>query len=216
MTANSPQPRPGVLDIAPYIPGKSTAPGVAKVFKLSSNETPLGASENAIAAYRAVGEHLEDYPDGAALGVARGDRRGLRPRSGAHRLRRRFATTCSICWRAPISPTATRRSTPRTAFWSIRSPRWAPAPNRSSRRKRISPPTSTPCSQRVTQENQDRVPGQSEQSDRHLRAVRRGQAAAPRRCRQTCCWCSTPPTPNMSAATITNPASSWSPPPTTW
>jgi histidinol-phosphate aminotransferase len=66
MTANSPQPRSGVLDIAPYVPGKSSAPGVAKVFKLSSNETPLGASENAIAAYRAVGERLEDYPDGSA------------------------------------------------------------------------------------------------------------------------------------------------------
>ena len=46
---NRPQPRPGVLDIAPYVPGKSTAPGVAKVFKLSSNETPLGPSANAIA-----------------------------------------------------------------------------------------------------------------------------------------------------------------------
>jgi histidinol-phosphate aminotransferase len=67
MTANRPQPRPGVLDIAPYVPGKSTAPGVGKVFKLSSNETPLGPSSNAIAAYRAVGEHLEDYPDGSAL-----------------------------------------------------------------------------------------------------------------------------------------------------
>jgi histidinol-phosphate aminotransferase len=66
MTANRPQPRPGVLDIAPYVPGKSTAPGVAKVFKLSSNETPLGPSANAIAAYRATGEHLEDYPDGSA------------------------------------------------------------------------------------------------------------------------------------------------------
>jgi histidinol-phosphate aminotransferase len=69
MTADHPQPRPGVLDIAPYIPGKSTVPGVAKVFKLSSNETPLGASANAIAAYRAVGEHLEDYPDDAPLGL---------------------------------------------------------------------------------------------------------------------------------------------------
>lgn len=69
MTANRPQPRPGVLDIAPYIPGKSSAPGVAKVFKLSSNESPLGPSEKAIAAYRAVGEHLEDYPDGAATGL---------------------------------------------------------------------------------------------------------------------------------------------------
>jgi histidinol-phosphate aminotransferase len=66
MTANRPQPRPGVLDIAPYVPGKSTAPGVAKVFKLSSNETPLGPSEKAIAAYQAAGKHLEDYPDGAA------------------------------------------------------------------------------------------------------------------------------------------------------
>jgi histidinol-phosphate aminotransferase len=66
MTANRPHPRPGVLDIAPYVPGKSTAPGVARVFKLSSNETPLGPSPNAIAAYRAVGEHLEDYPDGSA------------------------------------------------------------------------------------------------------------------------------------------------------
>jgi len=65
MTAPRPQPRPGVLDIAPYIPGKSTAPGVAKVFKLSSNESPLGPSPKAIAAYRAVGEHLEDYPDGS-------------------------------------------------------------------------------------------------------------------------------------------------------
>ena len=61
-----PQPRPGVLDIAPYVPGKSSAPGVAKVFKLSSNETPLGPSPKAIEAYRAVGAHLEDYPDGPA------------------------------------------------------------------------------------------------------------------------------------------------------
>ena len=69
MTANRPQPRPGVLDIAPYVPGKSSAPGVTKVFKLSSNETPLGPSANAIAAYRAAGEHLEDYPDGSAAAL---------------------------------------------------------------------------------------------------------------------------------------------------
>jgi len=81
MTTIRPQPRPGVLDIAPYIPGKSSAPGVAKVFKLSSNESPLGPSEKAIAAYRAVGEHLEDYPDGAAseLRDAIGQAFGLEP-----------------------------------------------------------------------------------------------------------------------------------------
>src|SRR5947199_1201610 len=64
-----PQPRPGVLKIQAYVPGKSSAPGVAKVFKLSSNETPLGASPKAIAAYDAVGKHRHDYPDGAATAL---------------------------------------------------------------------------------------------------------------------------------------------------
>jgi histidinol-phosphate aminotransferase len=59
-----PQPRPGVLDIAPYVPGKSQAPGAAKVFKLSSNESPLGPSPKAIAAYKEAAARLEDYPDG--------------------------------------------------------------------------------------------------------------------------------------------------------
>ncbi len=66
MSMQRPRPRPGVLAIDPYVPGKSTAPGVARVFKLSSNETPLGPSRNAIAAYRAVADRLADYPDGAA------------------------------------------------------------------------------------------------------------------------------------------------------
>src|SRR5262249_55483827 len=66
MPAMRPQPRPGVLDIDAYVPGKSAAPGVKRVFKLSSNETPLGPSPKAIAAFRAAADHLEDYPDGAA------------------------------------------------------------------------------------------------------------------------------------------------------
>ncbi len=61
-----PEPRPGVKTIKAYVPGKSAAPGVAKVFKLSSNETPLGPSPAARAAYAAAGARLEDYPDGAA------------------------------------------------------------------------------------------------------------------------------------------------------
>ncbi len=64
-----PQPRPGVLTINPYVPGKSTAPGVARPFKLSSNESPLGPSPQAIAAYREVAAHLEDYPDGASTAL---------------------------------------------------------------------------------------------------------------------------------------------------
>jgi histidinol-phosphate aminotransferase len=66
MTAISPRPRAGVLDIDPYVPGKSSAPNATRVFKLSSNETPLGPSPRAIAAYRAVAAHLQDYPDGSA------------------------------------------------------------------------------------------------------------------------------------------------------
>jgi histidinol-phosphate aminotransferase len=66
MSVTRPKPRPGVLDIRAYVPGKSTAPGVAKVYKLSSNETPLGPSPRAIAAYKAWADHLEDYPDGSA------------------------------------------------------------------------------------------------------------------------------------------------------
>ncbi len=65
MTANRPTPRPGVLDIAPYVPGKSNAPGVARVIKLSSNESPLGPSPKAVAAYQTAAAKLEDYPDGA-------------------------------------------------------------------------------------------------------------------------------------------------------
>jgi histidinol-phosphate aminotransferase len=81
MATNRPQPRPGVNEIAPYVPGKSSAPGVANIFKLSSNETPLGPSANAIAAYRKAGEHLEDYPDGpaSALREAIGAAFGLDP-----------------------------------------------------------------------------------------------------------------------------------------
>src|SRR5579864_5636267 len=81
MTSLRPQPRPGVLDIEAYVPGKSTAPGVAKVFKLSSNETPLGPSPRAIAAYKSWADHLEDYPDGSAsdLREAIGHAFGLDP-----------------------------------------------------------------------------------------------------------------------------------------
>jgi histidinol-phosphate aminotransferase len=64
-----PQPRPGVLSIQAYVPGKSTAAGVDKVYKLSSNESPLGASPKAIAAYRDRAHELNDYPDGAATAL---------------------------------------------------------------------------------------------------------------------------------------------------
>jgi len=54
------------MAIDAYVPGKSSAPGVAKVFKLSSNETPLGPSAKAIEAYLQEATRLHEYPDGAA------------------------------------------------------------------------------------------------------------------------------------------------------
>ena len=76
-----PVPRPGVMEIHAYVPGKSSAAGAAKVYKLSSNETPLGPSPRAIEAMRGVADALALYPDGAAtrLREAIGARYGLDP-----------------------------------------------------------------------------------------------------------------------------------------
>jgi histidinol-phosphate aminotransferase len=81
MASNAPTPRPGILDISPYVPGESSVPGGMKPIKLSSNETPLGPSPKAIAAYKAVGDELDRYPDGAstALREAIARQYGLNP-----------------------------------------------------------------------------------------------------------------------------------------
>lgn len=64
--ASAPVANPGIHDIAAYVPGKSHAPKGVKLFKLSSNETPLGPSKNAIEAFKAAAAKLEDYPDPSA------------------------------------------------------------------------------------------------------------------------------------------------------
>lgn len=69
MSNRAPQPQPGILDISPYVPGESEVPGGLKPIKLSSNETPLGPSPKAIAAYKAQAEHLALYPDGGATAL---------------------------------------------------------------------------------------------------------------------------------------------------
>ena len=68
LTRARPTPKPGILDIAPYVPGKSGAKG-GKVYKLSSNESPLGASPRAIEAFKAAANTLELYPDGSATAL---------------------------------------------------------------------------------------------------------------------------------------------------
>ena len=60
------QPKPGILDIAPYVGGKSKIEGVAEPMKLSSNENALGAGEKAREAYHAAVANIHIYPDGRA------------------------------------------------------------------------------------------------------------------------------------------------------
>ncbi len=74
-------PRPGILDIAPYVPGTAALAGEGPVIKLSSNETPFGPSRKAVEAYHAAAAHLSRYPDGSArpLREALGRAYGLDP-----------------------------------------------------------------------------------------------------------------------------------------
>ncbi|RDE08814.1 pyridoxal phosphate-dependent aminotransferase [Pelagibacterium lacus] len=76
-----PVPQPGIMTIAPYVPGRSSAPGKDKVLKLSANESPLGASPRAVEAYRAVAERLAIYPEGSsrALREALGEIHSIDP-----------------------------------------------------------------------------------------------------------------------------------------
>lgn len=80
-TQPRPQPRKGIMDIAAYVPGASTARTAAKTYKLSSNETPLGPPAAAIEAYRQSAGRLELYPDGDAcqLRQAIAEIHGLNP-----------------------------------------------------------------------------------------------------------------------------------------
>jgi len=66
-----PVPRPGILDIAAYVGGESKIAGVNRVIRLASNENPLGPSEKAMEAYRALAPDLHRYPDGGAVALRR-------------------------------------------------------------------------------------------------------------------------------------------------
>jgi histidinol-phosphate aminotransferase len=76
-----PTPRPGILDITPYKPGKASAEGVADPVKLSANENILGCSPAAREAFLAAGASLAVYPDGRGnpLRAAICERYGLEP-----------------------------------------------------------------------------------------------------------------------------------------
>ena len=61
--ASKPVPKPGIMDIHAYVPGKATAEGVANPIKLSANENILGVSPKAREAYAAAADLLHMYPD---------------------------------------------------------------------------------------------------------------------------------------------------------
>lgn len=67
MTA--PSPRPGIMDIKPYVGGESAVAGVDRVLKLSSNEGALGPSPKAMAALEAMSSEMHRYPDGGATSL---------------------------------------------------------------------------------------------------------------------------------------------------
>ncbi len=79
MTA--PQPKPWIMDIAPYVPGRATTDDGRKVAKLSSNENPLGAAKEAVIAFADEKLSLDRYPDASAadLREAIGAKYGLDP-----------------------------------------------------------------------------------------------------------------------------------------
>ena len=64
-----PQPKPGILDIARYVGGEASAAGLDRVIRLASNESALGPSPRAIAAYQEVAAALHRYPDGRAAAL---------------------------------------------------------------------------------------------------------------------------------------------------
>src|ERR1700682_2394766 len=80
-TATRPAPLPGILDIAPYVGGDAKLEGVERPIRLASNESALGPSPKAVAAYRALAGDIHRSPDGSADALRRelGERYHLDP-----------------------------------------------------------------------------------------------------------------------------------------
>ena len=76
-----PIPRPGILDLAPYVGGESKIAGVERPIRLASNESALGPSPKAMAAYMALASDIHRYPGGSAevMRQAIGERHRLDP-----------------------------------------------------------------------------------------------------------------------------------------
>lgn len=75
------KPVPGILDIAPYVGGRSQATGTGPTYKLSSNESPLGPSPLAVDAFSRAASSMHLYPDSSTSDLRRAiaDSHGLNP-----------------------------------------------------------------------------------------------------------------------------------------
>ena len=61
--AAKPVPKPGIMDIHAYVPGKAQAEGIDNPVKLSANENILGSSPKAREAFAGSMDELQMYPD---------------------------------------------------------------------------------------------------------------------------------------------------------
>jgi histidinol-phosphate aminotransferase len=64
--AREPRPLSYLFEIAPYVGGESKIAGANRVIRLASNESALGPSPKAVAAYRDAAADIFRYPDGAS------------------------------------------------------------------------------------------------------------------------------------------------------
>jgi histidinol-phosphate aminotransferase len=69
---SAPAPRPGILDISPYVGGEAHAPGADRLIRLASNEGALGPSPRAMEAYRQATAEIHRYPDGGSTQLREG------------------------------------------------------------------------------------------------------------------------------------------------
>jgi histidinol-phosphate aminotransferase len=65
--AARPLPKPGIMAIHAYVPGKAKAEGVEHPIKMSANENALGSSPAAREAYLAAADQMHVYPDSRTM-----------------------------------------------------------------------------------------------------------------------------------------------------
>ncbi len=213
--AEGPVAKPGILDIAPYVGGKSAIAGIAEPMKLSSNENALGAGEKAREAYAAAVGNIHLYPDGRAarLRAAVAGHHGLEPErlifgNGSDEvfalLNQTYLTAGDNIVTGQYGFLAYRIS----AKANPAEVKLAPEPGYKAR--------STPCWNRSMT-----APASSMSPTRPTRpaatTAARRSVACTRPCPPTCCWWSTRLMPNMWSSRTGRPPSRWpAMPPTSW